>query len=143
MATAPIAADRADSNYREWTIWVVSRPVLGADAVTLEWEGRLHTLDWSAVVRSFAAEVGEPEGVRTVVFDLVWADAPEGPAVVRFSVDPSEGPKRPAQQLVDSLGDARCSASLRCLAREGQPSDRYSHVDLLDEALLESLSAGV
>lgn len=137
MASATVAGPAC----REWTIWVVSRPALDAAGVDLEWEGRRHQVDWTAVERAFAAEVGEPEGVRAVVFDLLWSDAPEGPAVLRFSVDPSEGPKSPAQQLVDSLGEARCSVSLRSLAREGQASDRFSHLDLLDEALLEVLAS--
>ncbi len=135
------SATAAPPSCREWTIWVVSRPALHGAGVDLEWEGCRHQVVWPAVQRAFAAEVGEPEGVRAVVFDLLWSDAPEGPTVVRFSVDPSEGPKRPAQQLVDSLGEARCSVSLRCLAREGQASDRFSHLDLLDEALLEALSS--
>ena len=133
-------APRAGGRYLEWTIWVVLRPALHPQGLALEWEGERHEIAWDEIERAFAAEVGEPEGVRAIVFDLAWKSAPDGPVLLRFSFDPSDGPKRPAQLVLESLGEPRCSASLRSLAHDGRASDRFSHVDLLDEALLDLLA---
>ena len=136
--TAPGLAERG---YREWTIWVVDQPELSADGIRIAWEGATHAVAWSEIDRAFAAEVGEPEGVRAMVFDLAWSGAPDAPAILRFSVDPSEGPKRPAQHVVEALGAELCSDSLRALANDGRPTEHYSHIDFLDEALLTWLAA--
>ena len=131
----------ASSFYREWTFWVLQQPLLHSAGIQVEWQGKRHDIGWSEIARAFAAEVGEPEGIRAVVFDLAWPAAPECPAILRFSVDPCDGPKRPAQLFLDSLGVASCSNSLRSLATDGRATDLYSHIDLLDEALVTSLVA--
>lgn len=138
MSRAPGTVDPA---YREWTIWVVSPPGLHAYGLSLEWAGKKYEIEWNEIERVFAAEVGEPEGIRAIVFDLIWTGGPEGPVLLRFSVDPCDGPKHPAQRFVDSLGESRCSGSLRSLARDGRATDCFSHLDTLDEALLETLAA--
>lgn len=137
----PRATDTPSPACREWTIWVVPQPGLDLRGISLEWDGSKYEIEWGEIGRAFAAEVGEPDGIRAVVFDLVWNDGPDGAVMLRFSVDPSDGPKHPAQLFVDSLGGWRCSASLQSLARDGRATDRFSHVDALDEALLEQLAA--
>ena len=142
MSSAPAVADcpRRDST-GEWTIWVVHQPGLSARSLSIEWEGDRYEIDWSEIEKALAAEVGEPEGVRAVIFDLVWPAAPPGAAILRFSIDPSDGPKRPAQLLLEALGESRCSGSLLGLAREGRPTARFSHLDQMDDALAEALIA--
>jgi hypothetical protein len=142
MSPAPAVADcpRRESAV-EWTIWVVHQPGLSARSLSIEWEGDRYEVDWTEIEKALAAEVGEPEGIRAVIFDLVWPGAPPGAAILRFSVDPCDGPKRPAQLLVAALGEARCSGSLLGLAREGRPTDRFSHLDQIDDALAEALAA--
>src|SRR3989442_13747293 len=56
-------------------------------------------LRWRDVLGAVAAEVGEPEGVRTIVFDLL-AQASRGERVaLRLCVEPGEQADAPAQGL--------------------------------------------
>ena len=121
--------------------------VLGFEAagVVFDFEGATHRVPWAQLVAGFASQVGEPDGVRTIVFDLACcrfafdSEADPEPALLRFSIDPCEEPRGAAQRIVDMLGKAACSSSLHALAREGATTE--SHVDLqsLDEALFSSL----
>ncbi len=145
MASAPVKASPPTSRSGEWTIWVVQHPNLGARSLEIEWEGDRHEIGWDAVEYAYAAEVGEPEGIRAVVFDLLWPSGPSGgggdAVILRFSVDPCDGPKQPAQRIVETLGESRCSNSLQSLSRDGRATDCFSHLDFLDQALLQALAA--
>ena len=119
--------------------------VLGFEAagVVFEFEGATHRVPWAQLVAGFASQVGEPDGVRTIVFDLAccrfaFEGDPE-PALLRFSIDPSEEPRGAAQRIVDMLGKTACSASLHALAREGATTESHADLQSLDEALLASL----
>lgn len=136
-----MASPHQSDRYREWTICLIAAPCFDGEGFQVDWEGVPRRVPWDELSGAFAAEVGEPEGVRAVVFDLLCTSSFCGAALLRFSVDPSEGPKRPAQAIVENLGSKHCSASLQALAREGCATDCYSHLDLLDEALLEQLAA--
>lgn len=80
-------------------------------------------LPWHLVAGAHAAEVGEPEGVQTVVFDLVLAGRSD--ARCRFDADPGDPACRIATRIVEGIGRSLCSASLRAAAIEGRPTRSY------------------
>jgi hypothetical protein len=101
-----------------------------------------YLLAWSRVERAFAAEIGEPEGVRTIVFDLaVGVRGPEC-VVCRFDIDPGEEAMAAARAIENGVGRDRCSASLRSLAAEGMPTRLYHDIESFEEAALESIRFG-
>jgi hypothetical protein len=97
------------------------------------------TLPWSRVLHALAAYVGEPEGVSTIVFDLVIERKETECLVCRFDADPGEAAQAAAVALLERLGRARCSRSLADLAKEGVPTRSYPDLDTLAEASLEEL----
>ena len=96
-------------------------------------------LDWGRVRRAFAAEVGEPEGIRTVVFDLVIGI--EGPACValRFDAEPGDDARGVARAIKLGLGPDVCDASLHTVAAEGFAPFTHPDLEPFDEACLESV----
>jgi hypothetical protein len=101
-----------------------------------------YLLAWSRVHRGLAAEVGEPQGVRTIVFDL--AIEVEGPecVVCRFDADPGEDSMATARAIQLGIGPDRCSASLKNLAAEGIPTRSYTDLETFEQAALESIRFG-
>ena len=75
-------------------------------------------LRWRDVLGAVAAEVGEPEGVRTIVFDLL-ARASRGERVaLRLDAQPGEPAAELAQVIAAALGE-RARASVKSLAVDG------------------------
>jgi hypothetical protein len=75
-------------------------------------------LRWRDVLGAVAAEVGEPQGVRTIVFDLL-AQASRGERVaLRLDVEPGEPAAALAQVISAALGE-RARASIKSLAAGG------------------------
>jgi hypothetical protein len=101
--------------------------------------GRRETLQWASVLRGLAAEVGEPEGVRTVVFDLVVELKDRSCVVCRFDAEPGLDAQEVAMQIAASIGRERCARSLTALASEGQASRQVPDLDTLAEAALAEL----
>lgn len=94
-------------------------------------------LAWSRVAAAHSAEVGEPEGVQTVIFDLVLAGRPD--ARCRLDADPGETARRMAEAIVRGIGRARCSASLRAVALEGYATRSYPDLDSYEEDVPEEI----
>ncbi len=104
--------------------------------------GGLQLLEWASIETALAGEVGEPEGVRTIVFDLVTdrADTPDG---VRFTVwrldaEPGEDAMKLAKAISRAIGD-KASASIKSLAAEGTPSLWYPDIEEFEAAAVQSL----
>ena len=97
------------------------------------------TLPWARILHALAAHVGEPEGVSTIVFDLVVERKETECLVCRFDADPGEPAQSAARALLERLGRARCSRSLADLAKEGMPTRSYADLDALAEASREEL----
>ena len=74
-------------------------------------------LHWRDVIGALAAEVGEPEGVRTIVFDLL-AQTRGGCVAVRLDAEPGEAASAVAQTVAAALGD-RARPSIKNLAADG------------------------
>lgn len=96
-------------------------------------------LPWDRVLQALAAHVGEPEGVSTVVFDLVVERKETDCLVCRFDADPGEAAQAAARALVGRLGRGRCSRSLLELAAEGVPTRSYADLDALAAGSLDEL----
>ncbi len=88
---------------------------------------RLYLLPWSDVEAAHAAEVGEPEGVQTVVFDLALAGRPQ--ECCRLDADPGEPARSLGQAIERGLGRGRCTASLRAVALEGYATRSYPDLE--------------
>jgi hypothetical protein len=100
-------------------------------------EGRL--LAWERVLHALAAHVGEPEGVSTVVFDLVIERKQTECLVCRFDADPGEAAQGVAREILERIGRERCSRSLAELAAEGIPTRTYADLEALAAGSLEDL----
>jgi len=101
-------------------------------------------LQWNAVQRALAAEVGEPEGVRTIIFDLVVdrISRPEGLtfAVRRLDAEPGEEAMAVARAIEAALEPEYIAPSIKSLAAEGTPSLRYQDLEEFVAAALHSLT---
>jgi len=91
-------------------------------------------LPWDCVVRGIAAMVGEPEGVCTIVFDLLVEDPDSQRSVCRFDADPCEDAIPIAVAIVDHLGSERCGASLLAMAKEGSTGLWYPDLESFEAA---------
>jgi hypothetical protein len=101
---------------------------------------RRTTLQWASVLHASSAQVGEPEGVCTVVFDLVVERKGEEFQVCRFDADPGPGAQRFAARIVAGLGRSRCSRSLLALSTDGHPNEWLPDLDAVAEKALEDLA---
>jgi hypothetical protein len=101
--------------------------------------GCRETLQWASVLRAFAAEVGEPEGVRAVVFDLVVERKDDECWACRFDADPGPEARGIALRVTAGVGHERCSRSLLALAADGSPTRSFADLDALADDALEEL----
>jgi len=92
---------------------------------------RLFLLPWSQVEAAHAAEIGEPEGVQTVVFDLALTGRPWERC--RLDADPGEAARVLGQAIEGGLGRGRCTASLRAVALEGYATRSYPDLESFEE----------
>ncbi len=89
--------------------------------------GRLFLLPWEEVGGAHAAEVGEPEGVQSVVFDLVLAG--RAGARCRLGADPGDAARALGDAILRGIGRERCTASLRAVASEGYATRSYPDLE--------------
>jgi hypothetical protein len=96
-------------------------------------------LAWGRVAYAFAAEVGEPEGVRAIAFDL--AVEVSGPICVacRMEAEPGEDAMRVARAIQLGVGPELCNPCIKSLAADGAPSLSFPDTETFGEAVLESV----
>jgi hypothetical protein len=97
---------------------------------------------WDEIRFATAAEVGEPEGVRAIVFDLVLERDGEGWRAARLDAEPGPGAEEIARRLYEALPARRRGASLKSLARDGVASQWFPDVGGFEEATLVALASG-
>jgi len=100
-------------------------------------------LPWSEVLRVHAAEVGEPQGVCAVVFDLVAGRDGLAWRVLRFDVDPGEEAVRVARQCVGALAPSCLAASIKSLADGGSAGAWHPDLESYDESCLVAVTAAL
>jgi hypothetical protein len=91
-------------------------------------------IEWSRVKHVIAAEVGEPQGVRTIVFDLVLEADDEDWVVCRFDADPSEAAMEIARAIAAALPADRVGGSIKSMATDGIASRWYPDLESFEEA---------
>ncbi len=96
-------------------------------------------LAWAAVQRAIAAEVGEPQGVRTIVFDLVVEVEGSDCTVCRLDAEPGEDAIALARAIAGGSGPERASSSIKSLVTDGCPSRWYRDLEAFEEAALEEV----
>jgi len=100
-------------------------------------------LEWSAIRWVLAAEVGEPEGVRTILFDLVVDRLAEAEGyryeIRRLDAEPGDEAMKWAAAIERALAPERSAPSVKSLAAEGTPSRWYQNLEEFEVAALESL----
>lgn len=129
----PVAAS---ARYRvELLAWAELQP----DGIAFRSGVETQVLRWDRVLHALAAQVGEPEGVSTVVFDLVVERKEAECLVRRFDADLGDTARDAARQLVQALGREHCSRSLLALADEGVPAHSYEDLESLAAGSLEDL----
>lgn len=128
-----------DSSVR-YRVEVLSWVEVGEHGVGHFGADRRATLQWASVLYALSAEVGEPEGVRTVVFDLVVERKGDECQVYRFDADPGSDAQALAERILVGLGRSRCSRSLVELARDGYASRRVPDLETLAESALAELA---
>ena len=105
----------------------------------------LGVVEWSAIRWALAAEVGEPEGVRTIIFDLVVdrISGPDGSAfeIRRLDAEPGEDAMKWATAIDRALAPELSAPSIKSLAAEGSPSRWYQDLEEFEAAALESLDS--
>ena len=122
---------------------ILERPLVDARGIRHGAGDAHEELPWSRVRWAIAAEVGEPEGVRTIVFDLL-ADGPHGPRILRLDAEPGEDASALARAVAAGLGDARKIPTIRSLASDATPARWYPDLRSFEEdaaAELAELSA--
>lgn len=112
-------------------------PTQGGISYRRDEEERL--LEWSKVEYALACEVGEPEGVRTVVFDLVVGSLGRECVVLRTDAEPGDDAIEMARAIEAALGALRCSGALRSLAVDGIASLWHPDLPSFEEHALEQL----
>jgi hypothetical protein len=134
----PPPAPRPDACGSRYRVDVLPDAEPTAQGLAYERGGSSRVLTWGRVVRALAAEVGEPQGVRTIVFDLVVGR--EGPDWVayRFNTDPGGDAVAVARAIQRALGD-RAAPSIKSVAEDGTPTRWYPDLQSFEEAVLRAL----
>lgn len=123
------------TNYR---VYLLGDPEICAAGVTHREAGRRTLLPWSRVEHAIAAEVGEPEGVRTTVFDLVVRES-GGWLAYRLDAEPGEDAMNLAEGIARSLRAGCSSTSLKSLATDGIPTRWYPDLDGFEQEAIRLL----
>jgi hypothetical protein len=140
MADASAFLPSRDEVCARYRVRTLERARLGADGVSHCEGGVGRALAWASVRRVLAAEVGEPQGVRTVVFDLVVGASGGAFEVVRFDAEPGEAAVAAARLLARHLPVERLAASIKSLAHDDLVGEWYPDLETFEEAALAALA---
>jgi hypothetical protein len=133
----------SDAERRErYRVRVLEAPSLGAAGIGHGAPGARELLSWDAVERVLVAEVGEPEGVRTIVCDLVTGASGGVLVVHRLDADPGEAAMALARDLESGLGPQRATAALKSLAADGLATRWFPDLRAFEEDALSEFEQG-
>jgi hypothetical protein len=124
-----------------YPVRVLESPRLAPDGVAHGPEAARELLEWGRVERVVVAEVGEPEGVRTIVCDLIGSSG-GAYAVYRLDAEPGEAAIALARALERGIGSARAPLALKSLAGDGLATRWFPDLRSFEEAALEELGGG-
>jgi hypothetical protein len=103
-------------------------------------QGEPALLRWNTVRLAIAAEIGEPEGVRTIVFDLISGVAGGGWLAHRLDAEPGAEAMLCARALTERLEPEACGPSIKSLATDGIASRWYPDLPSFEEDAIELLA---
>jgi len=96
-------------------------------------------VSWGRVQYALAAEIGEPQGIRTIVFDLVIAVDDQRWTVLRFDEEPGEDAEAVALVLAEAIPTERLGAAVKSLASESVIGEWFSDVPDFEENAIAML----
>ena len=96
-------------------------------------------LAWGRVERAVAAQVGEPEGARSIAFDLAVEVRGSVCVVCRMEAQPGEDAMRIAKAIQLGVGLESCNPCIESLAVDGVASLSFSDTEIFGEAVLEAV----
>ena len=131
----PGSEEERRARYR---VTLASRPDPGPEGLGYEAAGAGGLLLWSRVSHVIAAEVGEPEGVRAIVFDLL-CEEDEGWRVLRLDAEPGEEAMELAQAIQRHTPPGSQAASLKSVATDGIPTRWFPDLVSFEEAALSEI----
>lgn len=135
MSSCDSRCDRVGCDRCEYRVQRL-RDVVGTRAGILH-DGGASLLPWGRVAFAFAATVGEPDGISTIVFDLLLERRERQLVVGRFDADPWGDAIPLAGSVLGGLGPDRTAASLRALASDGSPLAWYPDLEAFEAAARE------
>ncbi len=118
---------------------VLHAPRIVENGVAHVSEGGEEVLGWEEVRYALVADVGEPEGVRAIVFDLVLAIEHSECHVVRLDAEPGSDAIGIAQSIEEAIGREHCTSALHSLATDGAILWWYPDLSSYEEAALEAV----
>ena len=136
---AAVPSDRRRRKPRPYQSIVIEEPRLGAAGVEHGPQSFRELVRWRHVRGAIAAEVGEPEGVRTIVFDLL-ARTSAGRLALRFDAEPGEAAAAVARMITAAIGE-RARPSIKSLAVDGTPTLWFPDLADFEAAAAEELGA--
>lgn len=110
------------------------------EGIEYDREGGRETVPWSEIELALTAEVGEPEGVRTIVFDFIVARDEGRYQVRRMDSEPGEDAMELARLLGDHLGPDRTTAAIKSVATDGIASRWYPDLESFELDALHALT---
>ena len=96
-------------------------------------------LAWGRVERAFAAQVGEPDGARSIAFDLAVEVRGSVCVVCRMEAQPGEDAMRIAKAIQLGVGPESCNPCIESLAADGVASLSFPDTEIFGEAVLEAV----
>jgi len=133
----PCAPSTGVTHYR---VELLEAPELSEDGVTHGGDAARSLIPWREIRHAITAEIGEPEGVRTIVFDLVVREN-SGWVAYRFDADPGDAAMQVARRIAAGLGPDRPSASLKSMATDGIPTRWYPDLDEFEADAIDLVAA--
>jgi hypothetical protein len=127
----PATRAAARTGYR---VELLSEIRLAAGGVLHRTPAGQRLLRWDEVRFAVAAEVGEPEGVRAIVFDLVLGRDAGGWRVARLDADPGPAALAIAQAIHGGVEPQRRGPSIKSLASDGVASWWHPDVESFEVA---------
>lgn len=123
---------------RRYPVRVLVAPGFEPDGVAHGPADNRQLLRWSEIAQVAVAEIGEPEGVRTVVYDLLTRPG-AAMVILRLDAEPGEAATATARALEAGIGSARASAALKSLAADGLSAHWFPDLRAFEEDCLAEL----
>jgi len=139
----PENADLRHEHPRRYRVRLLENPELLESGIAHGDPTNPSIVEWASIDWALAAEIGEPEGVRTIIVDLVVGRnrGPDGGAyeICRLGAEPGEEAMELATAIERALAPQSSAPSIKSLAAEGTPSRWYQNIEEFESAALESL----